>query len=47
MDELRNTETKETFPMTPDEILKGIYQRAAMTMHSTVIPDPFIRGRVD
>lgn len=33
--------------MTPDEILHGIYERAAATLNATVITDQIIRERVD
>jgi hypothetical protein len=34
-------------PMTPEEILQGIQQRAAATLHTSVVTDPLIRERVD
>ncbi len=33
--------------MNPQEILRGIYERAVATLNTTVIPDPVIRERVD
>jgi|GEM_PF-6893474 len=33
--------------MTPEEILKGIQQRAAATLNASVVTDPVIRERVD
>ena len=33
--------------MTPEEILRGIHERAAATLNTTVITDPVIRERVD
>jgi len=33
--------------MTPDEILDGIYQRAALSIETPLIPDPVIREKVD
>ncbi|MDR0672414.1 MAG: hypothetical protein LBF93_01860 [Zoogloeaceae bacterium] len=34
-------------PMTPEEILQGIQQRAAATLNASVVTDPVIRERVD
>lgn len=40
------TEAKR-FPMTPDEILKVVHQRAAATLNTSVVANPVIRERVD
>lgn len=34
-------------PVTPEEILQGIQQRAAVTLNASVVTDPVIRERVD